>query len=78
MILHLSSYTWTLPTIKIEIHKREDLVGKNKKVVIWGRTIEIARLDFPLLYCIELVDVRLVDGETYPQGRGKFKIDDYE
>ncbi|GHN03200.1 hypothetical protein WSM22_46890 [Cytophagales bacterium WSM2-2] len=63
---------------KIKVHKWRDLLDKQKKVIIWGRTKEIGRLDFPLLYCTELVDVEVKDGQTFPVRQGKFKINDYE
>jgi len=63
---------------KIKIYKWRDLLDKQKKVIIWGRTKEIGRLDFPLLYCTELVDVEVKDGQTFPKRQGKFRINDYE
>jgi len=63
---------------KIKIHKWQDLLDRQKKVVIWGRTKELGRLDFPLLYCTDLVDVEVKDGQTFPERQGKFKINDYE
>jgi hypothetical protein len=63
---------------KIKTHKWQDLLDRQKKVVIWGRTRELGRLDFPLLYCTELVDVEVKDGQTFPGRQGKFKINDYE
>jgi hypothetical protein len=71
-------YMDSLDYDRIKIYKRQDLVDKNKKIVIWGRTKELGRLDFPLLYCTELIDVELADGQTFPQKQGKFRVDDYE
>jgi len=63
---------------RIKVHKWRDLLDNQKKVIIWGRTKEIGRLDSPLLYCTELVDVEVTDGQTFPERQGKFKINDYE
>jgi hypothetical protein len=63
---------------KIKVHKWRDLLDKQKKVIIWGRSKEISGLDVPLLYCTELVDVEVKDGQTFPVRQGKFKINDYE
>lgn len=49
---------------------------RGKKVVVKARTREIIDIDLPLLYCVDLLKVDLVDGETLP-GRSKFKIEDY-
>ena len=63
---------------RIKIYKWRDLLDRQKKVVIWGRTRELGRLDFPLLYCTELIDIEVKDGQTFPERQGKFKINDYE
>ena len=64
---------------RIKVYKRADLIADKKKVVISGRTKKIGQLgDVIFLYCYDLTDVKLVDGDTYPRGRSKFKIEDYE
>ena len=57
-------------------YKRKFLQNAHKKVVIKAQTREIGNMSLPLLYCIKLVDVRVVEGETLPYG-SKFTIDDY-
>src|SRR5687768_11489741 len=42
---------------KIEIYKWRDLLDRQKKVLVWGRTKKLGKLDFPLLYCTELIDI---------------------
>jgi hypothetical protein len=63
---------------RIQIYKWRDLLDKQKRIVIWGQTKELGRLDFPLLYCTELVEIELKDGQTFPERQGKFRINDYE
>lgn len=62
---------------KIKKHKWNDLRDEGKKVIIKARTREIGDTEFPLFYCVELLEVNVVPGETLP-GRSKFKIEDYE
>lgn len=62
---------------EIKKHKWNDLRDEGKKVTIKARTRPIGDVGFPLLYCVDLVEVNVVSGETLP-GRSKFKIEDYE
>lgn len=60
-------------------YKWRDLQEKDKKVMIWAKTKNILQLgQVTFLYCTDLVEVKVVDGETFPQGRQKFKILDYQ
>ncbi|CAN5254730.1 hypothetical protein BH09BAC3_BH09BAC3_19790 [soil metagenome] len=62
---------------EIKVYKRKFLQNAHKKVIIKAHTREIGNMSLPLLYCVKLVDVRVVDGETLPYG-SKFTIDDYQ
>jgi hypothetical protein len=64
---------------RIKIYKRADLIASKKRVLISGRTKKIGQIGQVIfLYCTNLIDVKLRDGETYPRGRSKFKIEDYD
>lgn len=64
---------------QIKRYKRKDLHANKKKVAVWGKTKKIGHLgQVTFLYCTDLVKVELVDGNTFPLGNDKFKIEDYE
>jgi hypothetical protein len=62
---------------KIKKYKWNDLRDDGKKVIIKARTRQIGNVGFPLLYCLDLVEVDVVSGETL-SGQSKFRIEDYE
>jgi|GEM_PF-2121485 len=74
--------TMFLDSADYEVFKKfkwKDLQERNKKVMVWAKTREIVQDErWPILYCTELTEVKVVDGETSPIGRQKFKILDYE
>ena len=60
-------------------YKWKDLQDENKKVMVWAKTNKIIQSgQVTFLYCTDLVDVKVVEGETFPIGRQKLKILDYE
>jgi hypothetical protein len=59
-------------------YKWRDLNENNKKVMVYARTKEIIKFEqVTVLYCTDLVDVKIVEGQTFPRGN-KFKVLDYE
>lgn len=62
---------------RIKIYKWRNLLNEKKKVTLWGRTKKIGSYGFPLLYCTELIDIKISDGQTFPGKQGKLLIEDY-
>lgn len=62
---------------RLKLHKRKTLQQDGKKVIISAMTRTVGNYGVVLLYCTDLLDVSLVDGETL-LGRSKFRIEDYE
>lgn len=61
---------------RVKKYKWTDLRNNGKKVAVKARTRQIGDAGFPLLYCVDLVELEVVDGETLP-ARSKFAIGDY-
>ncbi|MBL7840745.1 MAG: hypothetical protein JNJ75_11425 [Cyclobacteriaceae bacterium] len=74
--------TMFLDSADYEVFKKfkwKDLRERNKKVMVWAKTREIVQDErWPIVYCTELTEIKVVDGKTSPIGRQKFKILDYE
>ena len=61
---------------RIKIFKWRTLREQENKVVVTAKTREIMTGDIALHYCIELVDVKSIKGETLPES-SELKIEDY-
>ena len=59
---------------KISKYKREKLQDEHKKIKIEA---DVFKIDDGLYFCVELLEVKIVDGETFIKSK-KFKIEDYE
>jgi hypothetical protein len=62
---------------RIRIFKRKELRNQGKKVVVKARTREIFEGDTPFHYCLDLIELKVIQGETLPRP-SKFKIQDYD
>jgi len=59
---------------EIKKYKRQKLQDEHKKVKIEA---DVFKIDDGLYYCVDLREVKMVDGETFGKSR-KLKIEDYE